>query len=117
MNVRLISFGEIEVEGDRFTEDLVIEKGQIRKRKKGPSKALRGGLGHTPLSAAEEIPWHGEKLYIGTGAYGRLPVMEEIYREAKRQGVEVVAKPTPEICALLAERSAGEINAILHVTY
>jgi hypothetical protein len=57
MKARLVKFGEIEVEGKRYTHDVVIDGGKVRKRKKGPSKQFREEFGHTPLSAGEEIPW------------------------------------------------------------
>ena len=57
MKARLVRFGEIEVEGERYTHDVVIDGGKVRKRKKGPSKQFREKFGHTPLSAEEEIPW------------------------------------------------------------
>ncbi|HEC22272.1 MAG TPA: hypothetical protein ENI95_05075 [Chloroflexi bacterium] len=116
MQARLIRFGEIEVEGRRYTHDVVIERGEVRKRSKKPSKPYRARYGHTPLSAAEAIPWGGPKLIIGTGAYGSLPIMPEVFEEAERRGVEVVAVPTEEACRLLADLSAEEVNAILHVT-
>jgi len=37
MKARLIKFGEIEVEGTRYTHDMVIDGGNVRKRKKKPS--------------------------------------------------------------------------------
>src|SRR5205814_4107919 len=73
MKARLVKFGEIEVEGKRYTHDVVIDGGKVRKRKKGPSKQFREKFGHTPLSAREEIPWGGKRLIIGTGAHGALP--------------------------------------------
>jgi hypothetical protein len=56
MKARLVKFGEIEVEGKRYTHDVVIDGGKVRKRKKGPSKQFREKFGHTPLSAGEKIP-------------------------------------------------------------
>ncbi len=41
MKARLVKFGEIEVEGKRYTHDVVIDGGKVRKRKKGPSKRPR----------------------------------------------------------------------------
>ena len=64
MKMRMQTFGEIEVEGERYDDDLVIEQGEIRKRRKKPSKAYRARFGHTPLSAEEAIPWHG-RIRIG----------------------------------------------------
>ncbi|MDQ3937739.1 MAG: hypothetical protein M3253_03555 [Chloroflexota bacterium] len=116
MNARLVSFGQIEIDGRRFRHDVVIEAGRVRRRDKAPSKAIADSSGHTPLSAAEEIPWIGRRLVVGTGAYGRLPVMPELYEEAGRRGVELLARPTAEACLLLRDADPEDVSAILHVT-
>ena len=77
--------------------------GRVSPRRKGPSKALRDRFGHTPLSAAEAIPWGGHRLIVGTGADGRLPIAADVHTEAERRGVGMVALPTAEACRLLAE--------------
>ena len=107
MKARLVKFGEIEVEGKRYTHDVVIEGGKVRKRKKRPSKQFREKFGHTPLSAGEEIPWGGKRLIVGTGAHGALPVMDEVLAEGKRRGIEVIAAPTLEACKLLGRSEEG----------
>ncbi len=116
MKIRVVSFGEIDIEGQRYLHDVVIEEGRVRKRDKKASKANRDEYGHTPLSAKENIPWHGKRLYIGTGVYGSLPVMPEVYALAAKQGVEVIALPTEQVCDLVKEFRSREVNAILHVT-
>jgi len=116
MKARLVKFGEIEVEGRRYTHDVVIEGGKVRKRKKGPSKQFREKFGHTPLSTEEEIPWRGKRLIVGTGAQGALPVMDQVLAEAKRRGVELIAAPTSDVCQLLEEVKKGQAYAILHCT-
>jgi hypothetical protein len=116
MEARFIKFGQIEVEGQRYDYDLVIERGTIRKRKKKPSKLFRGQFGHTPLSAQETIPWGGKQLIIGTGAYGRLPIMPEVHEAARQQQIEIVALPTDEACRLLQTLPSQTVYAILHVT-
>ena len=116
MQARLVKFGEIEVEGKRYTHDLVIEGGKVRKRKKGPSKQFREKFGHTPLSAGEEIPWGGKRLIVGTGAHGALPVMDEVLAEAKLRGIEVIVAPTSEVCRLVEEVKKGQAYAILPCT-
>ena len=68
MQVRLLRFGSIEVEGRQCDKDIAIEGGRVRKRKKKPSKPYRDEFGHTPLSADEELHWGGGRLIIGTGA-------------------------------------------------
>jgi hypothetical protein len=109
------TFGSIEVDGTTYEHDLVIDRGHITKRQKGPSKALRDRYGHTPLSLEEDIPWECERLVIGSGAAGSLPVVDEIAEEAARRDVEVVVLPTSEAIAEL-ERAPLGTNAILHVT-
>ena len=53
---------------------------------------------------------------MGTGASGQLPIMPELYQEAQRRGVEVVAVPTEEACRLLSEVGPQEAAAVIHVT-
>src|SRR6266705_4246459 len=112
MKARLTKFGEIELEGKRYTHDVVIDGGKVRKRKKGPSKEFREKFGHTPLSAEEEIPWGGKRLIVGTGAHGALPVMDEVLAEARRRDIEVIAVPTGEVCQLLEDVKKGQAYAI-----
>ncbi len=118
MDVRLVRFGEIEVEGRLHETDVVLDRGEVSKRRKGPSKDRRHLYGHTPLTAAERIPWgpRGSRLVVGTGADGMLPIDPDVAAEAARRGVELVALPTDEACALLADVPAREVRAILHVT-
>jgi hypothetical protein len=108
-------FGSIEVDGRTYDHDLVIDRGDVRKRKKGPSKSLRPRYGHTPLSLGEDIPWDCERLVIGSGAAGSLPVVSDVAEEAERRGVELLVLPTTEAIEEL-ERSLDATNAILHVT-
>ena len=84
------SFGSLRIDGRPFEHDVVIDRGVIHDRKKKPSKKFPDDFGHTPLSIAEDIPWKCSQLVIGTGAYGRLPVMKEVEREAKRHKVKLL---------------------------
>jgi hypothetical protein len=108
-------FGSIQVDGVTYEYDVVIDGGNIRKRKKKPSKAFRSAYGHTPLSAAEDIPWKCRRLVVGTGAHGGLPIMEEVEREAQARQVELIVVPTPQAIEEVA-KVGEETNAILHVT-
>ncbi len=116
MHAKLVSFGQLELDGQFFEHDVVIEGGAVRKRKKGPSKPLRDQYGHTPLSVDEQIPWSASVLVIGTGANGQLPVTDEVVGEASRRGVQLITLPTPEACRILNGSTDGDIAAILHVT-
>ncbi len=52
---------------------------------------------------------------VGTGAYGRLPVMEEVRHEAQRRKVELLGLPTAEAIKAL-QQDPKSANAGLHVT-
>jgi hypothetical protein len=116
MKAEVVRFGEIEVEGERYDHDVVIEAGEVRKRKKGASKRFGDEYGHTPLSAEEEIPWGGKQLIVGTGVYGKLPILPAVEAEAKRRGIKLIAVPTEQACQLLGSMNRGESYAVLHVT-
>jgi hypothetical protein len=109
------SFGSIAIDGVTYDRDVVVDRGEIRKRKKGPSKELRAEYGHTPLSAAEDIPWKCGRLVIGTGHSGSLPVLPEMEEEARRRDVELVMVPTAKAIEVLNE-GMKNTNAVLHLT-
>jgi hypothetical protein len=115
MHIDAFSFGRLTIDGVTYERDVVIDRGTIRKRKKKPSRRYRDDFGHTPLSAAENIPWKCRRLVIGTGAHGNLPVMDDIKREAARRHVDLIILPTAEAINALGKRSR-KTNAILHVT-
>jgi hypothetical protein len=116
MEARLLGFGSIEVDGRTYEHDILVQAGRVRKRKKGPSKPYRSEFGHTPLSAAENLPWGGSRLIIGTGFHGSLPIMPEVTQEADRRGVDLIAVPTEDACRLVESLDAREVYAVLHVT-
>ncbi len=108
------SFGYIRIDGVSYEHDVVIDRGEVRKRKKKASKKFRQAFGHTPLSLEEGIPWKCRRLIVGTGT-GALPVMKEVRVEAKRRKVELLIAPTEQALELLKE-DPSDTNAILHVT-
>jgi hypothetical protein len=116
MECRFVSFGTVEIDGRQYERDVVIEGGSVRRRKKGPSKSRLAEFGHTPLTADEAIPWSCALLVIGTRADGKLPIGDEVYREADARGVQIVARPTPDSCRLLSETAEEAVAAVLHVT-
>ncbi len=116
MDVEYPGFGAIVIKGQRFDRDMVVEQGTLRARRKGPSKSQRGEYGHTPLTPAEDLPWSGSQLVIGTGASGRLPIVPEMFEEALARGVELVVLPTSEACELLRSIEGNQVSAVLHVT-
>ena len=114
MRFEKFSFGSICIDGTTYEHDVVIDRGEVRKRKKKPSKKFREAFGHTPISPREAIPWNCRQLLIGTGA-GALPVMNEVKKEAERRKIKLVILPTREALRELKQEPAAT-NAILHVT-
>lgn len=114
MRFESFSFGSIQIDGVTYEHDVVIDRGEVSRRKKKPSQKFRDAFGHTPLSIEEKIPWHCRRLVIGTGT-GGLPVMDQVRREARRHKIELVIVPTARAIELLKRQSA-HTNAILHVT-
>src|SRR5262245_35725656 len=96
MRIERFSFGAIRIDGIAHVHDVVIDRGKVGKGKKKASKKFRDAFGHTPLSLAEEIPWRCRRLVVGTGAYGGLPVMDEVKREAEHRNVDLVILPTAD---------------------
>ena len=108
-------FGSLHIDGVSYHCDVVIDRGEVRKRKKKASKKFRQAFGHTPLSLEERIPWKCRRLVVGTGT-GALPVMKEVKAEAKRRKIELLILPTSEAIEILKKGERAETNAILHVT-
>ena len=115
MRFDAFSFGSLRIDGVTYDHDVVIDRGEIRKRQKKPSKKFQEQYGHTPLSAEEKMPRKCRRLVVGTGAHGRLPVMHDVKLEAERRKVELLLLPTSEAVEEL-KRAAKGTNAILHVT-
>jgi hypothetical protein len=79
------------------------------------SRKFRDAYGHTPPSAAEDIPWRCRRLVIGTGADGALPVMTQVRDEARRRKVDLVVLPTAQAIGMLSQ-AGNDTNAVLHLT-
>ena len=114
MQFEHFEFGVIDIDGVTYEHDLVIDRGEIHRRKKKASRKFRDQFGHTPLSIEEEIPWKCPRLIIGTGT-GALPIMKEVKQEAKRRRIKLLVLPTVQAIQAL-EENPDETNAILHVT-
>lgn len=80
MRFEAFSFGSIRIDGITYNHDVIIDRGEVHKRKKKASKRFRDNFGHTPLSVKERIPWKCRSLVIGTGT-GALPVMDQVNKK------------------------------------
>ena len=116
MKARLVAFGLVELDGQTYDHDVLVERGRVSPRHKKASKPQRDRYGHTPLTTAEPLPWRCRLLIVGTGVEGLLPVAPEVIEEARRRGVELLMLPTAEACARLSAADVHETAAVLHVT-
>jgi hypothetical protein len=115
MKFQKFEFGSLRIDGVEYEYDVVIDRGEIAKRKKKASKQYREAYDHTPLTLAENLPWKCRRLVVGTGAHGLLPVLDEVREEAEARGVELLALPTREAIREL-RKHPERANAVLHVT-
>jgi hypothetical protein len=115
MRIEDFSFGWIQIDGKTYEHDVVIDRGEIKKRKKKPSKKFRDKFGHTPLSIEEkflEVP----PAYRRQRSRRCPPVMDAVKRKAEKRGIELIILPTPRALERLNKESTDDTNAILHVT-
>src|SRR5216117_1808870 len=108
MRIDHFSFRSVRIDGVTYEHNVVIDRGEVHKRKKKPSKKFRDSFGHTPLSMEEEIPWKCQRLVVGTGAYGGLRVVKEVKSEAKRRKIELLILPTTQGYRDTEARSRGD---------
>lgn len=113
MKVKDLEFGSVNIDGEIYQKDVVIDNGRVKKRKKSESKKYRDRFDHTPLSVEEYIPWKCRQLIIGTGHNSSLPVMDEVYDIAGRKGVKLIVLSTPEAVKHIND---SQTNLILHLT-
>ena len=102
MDFGKFSFGSIEIDGEAYDHDVVIDRGRFANAR----RKLRGNsaseFGHTPLSLEEKIPWKCRRLIVGSGKYAALPVMDEVKLEAGRRDVDITILPTAQRSGSLA---------------
>src|ERR1041385_8328325 len=103
MRFEAFSFGSIRIDGATYEHDVVIDRSQVHKRRKKPSKKFRDAFGHTPLSLEEEIPWTCRRLVVGTGVYGALPVMKDVKEAAAQRKIDLLIVPTLQAIAELKQ--------------
>ena len=107
------SFGKVIIDGKPYSEDIIIEKGEVSRRHKAVSRMSKETYGHTPLTVHENIPWDCDTLIIGTGKNGGMPVTDEIFKTAEELCVKVILKKTGDA---LDHIDDDNTNFILHLT-
>lgn len=112
-----VRFGEVTVEGETFSTDIVIRvDGTVKKRKK---KIAKEQYGSSHVIGAEELrrlcKGGLEVLIVGTGHSGAAGLAEDCAAFLEGKGIRVEAVPTAE-AAELYNKAEGRKAAIIHVT-
>lgn len=112
MRIDSYEFGRIIVNGKTFDQDLIIFPDKVRSgwwRKRGHELCLD--------DIKEVIKEKPEVLVVGTGYSGLVEILDEVKKELKREGIELIAKHTREACGIFNELSPRrKVVAALHLT-
>ena len=110
-------FGWIEVDGMKYTHDVVIRlDGTVEKRKKKLSKVIFGTSHTVSLDEAKHVYEEGaSRIIVGTGQSGILKLSEEATDYFERKGVAIELHSTPE-AARAWNDSEGAVIGLFHVT-
>jgi hypothetical protein len=109
--LRDYSFGEVTVDGERHTRDLIVLPHRVVPdwwRREGHSLAMEDFD-----DVIDELP---DRLILGCGAHDRLRPPEAVLEELRARGVEVEACPTDEAVRRYGESDPGRTAAALHLT-
>ncbi len=113
------SFGFVVINGKKYNYDVIVYwNGKVIKRNKEKSSKLKEKYHHTPFSKEEVedlFKYEVEKVYIGTGQYGALPVLKEAIEEIKKKGVKLIIMNTKEVIREIVKDKSKWV-ALLHVT-
>ena len=105
-------FGRIVVDGQTFNRDIIIFPDHVQSdwwREEGHSLSV-GDL-ETVLTVNPSL------LIIGLGASSRMHIPDETLAAIRKFGIQVIALPTREACALYNEMKDSEyVIAGLHLT-
>jgi len=106
------SFGEIVIDGKRYSSDVLIYPNRVDSswwRKEGHNLVIAD-----IKEVLEEKP---EVLIIGTGASGVMRVSAEVTRKAKDSGIELIVQPSEKACQEYNKVSSEKKTiACLHLT-
>ncbi|MGA2403547.1 MAG: MTH938/NDUFAF3 family protein [Syntrophobacteraceae bacterium] len=106
-------FGEIEVDGKRYTGDIKIIAGSV-------ISSWWRAEGHAlAVSDIEDILFEApEILVVGTGMPGRMKVRDELRERLAATGVSLIDEPTPRAVATFnrLNKSGKKVAGAFHLT-
>ncbi|MEN3045130.1 MAG: Mth938-like domain-containing protein [Candidatus Hydrothermales bacterium] len=113
MKIEKYEFGEIIIEGKKYTRDLIIFPDKIKEnwwRKEGHSLCME--------DLKEILEYKPEILIIGTGYSGVMKVPEKIIKELEKEGIRVIIETTKEAVKIFNEyvEQNKKVVCALHLT-
>ncbi len=113
MRIDSYSFGEVVINGKKYTSDVIIFPNKVNSswwRKEGHELNMEDIKGI--IEAAPKV------LIVGTGAFGYVEVKQEVKEFLKSNNIELIAEPTDKACKIYNEKSQAEeqVIAALHLT-
>jgi hypothetical protein len=112
MKINSYSFGQILIDGESYTEDVIVFPDRVRSnwwRKSGHQVCVED-----LNEVLEEKP---KTLIIGTGAYGAVEVLPETEAHLRAEGIRLIAERTAEAVRTFNKLVKTEMVAAgLHLT-
>jgi len=93
MRIDAYEFGSIEIDGERYTSDVIIYPDHV-----DTSWWRREGHGLCPEDLGEAVKASPDLLIVGTGAHGVMRVPEATRQWVEEQGIELIAMDTKAAC-------------------
>lgn len=105
-------FGEIEIDGQAYTKDLIITPEGVV-----PNWWRESGHELSEIDLQSAMEAQPEVLVIGQGRYGRMAVPAEVRRKLEQAGIRVITEPTHQAWQTYNQlREHKRTVAVLHLT-
>ncbi|MFB6088347.1 MAG: Mth938-like domain-containing protein [Candidatus Aenigmatarchaeota archaeon] len=112
MKIEDYSFGKIEINGRKFTEDVIIFPDRVESewwRKNGHEL--------NPRDIGEILEYGPDVLVVGTGTSGRMKVLNDVESLLKEHGIDLIKEKTDKAVESYNElRGKKKVVAALHLT-
>ncbi len=112
MKINSYNFGEIIIDGKKFTHDVIIYPDRVDAewwRKEGHKLAIE--------DLQEVLKNPPETLIVGTGANGVLKVPSKVKQQLESKGIKVKIEKTDRACKLFNElEKKDKVVIALHLT-
>ena len=112
MKIDSYSFGDIEIDGDRYTNDVKVFPDRVEDnwwRKEGHSLH--------PDDIEDIIEKGPDVLVVGTGAYGRMKIPSKTRKYIESEDIELIMEKSGNACETYNEISEEKMAvAAIHLT-